>query len=74
MPDFTFEREVRTPYSEAYTIHENERQVGRIDIHFALDMVHVAVAVDEAAVAAVRAPRVSTPTGSPLSRQSTSTG
>ena len=47
MPDFTFEREVRTPYSEAYTIHEAERQVGRIDIHFALDVVHVAVAVDE---------------------------
>ena len=47
MPDFTFEREVRTPYSEAYTIHEAERQVGRIDIHFARDMVHVAVAVDE---------------------------
>ena len=47
MADFTFEREVRTPYSEAYTIQENDRQVGRIDIHFADDMVHVAIAVDE---------------------------
>jgi hypothetical protein len=45
--DFNFEREVRTPYSEAYTIREDERQVGRIDIHFADGMVHVAVAVDE---------------------------
>ncbi len=47
MADFTFEREVRTPYSEAYTIQENDRQVGRIDIHFPDDMVHVAIAVDE---------------------------
>lgn len=47
MADFNFEREVRTPYSEAYTIREDERQVGRIDIHFADGMVHVAVAVDE---------------------------
>ena len=47
MADFTFEREVRTPYSEAYTIQEDGRQVGRVDIHFAHDMVHVAVAVDE---------------------------
>ena len=47
MPEFTFEREVRTPYSEAYTIQEGERQVGRVDIHFAGDTVHVALAVDE---------------------------
>ena len=47
MPEFTFEREVRTPYSEAYTIQEGERQVGRVDIHFAADTVHVALAVDE---------------------------
>ena len=47
MADFNFEREVRTPYSEAYTIQEDERQVGRIDIHFAHDMIHVAIAVDE---------------------------
>ena len=47
MAGFSFEREVRTPYSEAYTIREDERTVGRIDIHFADGMVHVAVAVDE---------------------------
>jgi hypothetical protein len=45
--DFTFEREVRTPYSEAYTIRENDRPVGRVDIHFADGLVHLAVAVDE---------------------------
>ena len=47
MPDFSFEREVRTPYSEAYTISEDNRPVGRVDIHFAGDVVHVAIAVDE---------------------------
>jgi len=45
--DFSFEREVRTPYSEAYTIRENDRPVGRIDIHFADGLVHLSVAVDE---------------------------
>jgi hypothetical protein len=45
--DFSFEREVRTPYSEAYTIRENDRTVGRIDIHFADGLVHLSVAVDE---------------------------
>jgi len=45
--DFNFEREVRTPYSEAYLVMEMDRQVGRIDIHFAPEMVHVAVSVDE---------------------------
>ncbi len=47
MVDFTFEREVRTPYSEAYLVMEMDRQVGRVDIHFTPEMVHVAVSVDE---------------------------
>ena len=47
MPDFSFEREVRTPYSEAYTIREDDRQVERLDIHFADGVVHLAVTVDE---------------------------
>ncbi len=47
MPDFDFEREVRTPYSEAYTILERDRSVGRIDIHFTPGMVHVTLAADE---------------------------
>ena len=47
MSDFSFEREVRTPYSEAYTIREEDRPVGRIDIHFADGVVHLAVSVDE---------------------------
>jgi len=47
MGDFSFEREVRTPHSEAYTIREDDRPVGRVDIHFANGVVHLAVAVDE---------------------------
>lgn len=47
MADFSFEREVRTPYSEAYNVLENERTVGRADIHFTYNMVHVTLAVDE---------------------------
>ena len=47
MADLKFEREVRTPYSEAYLIMEHDRQVGRVDIHFTPAMVHAAVSVDE---------------------------
>ena len=47
MADLNFEREVRTPYSEAYLVMEHDRQVGRVDIHFTPEMVHVAVSVDE---------------------------
>ena len=50
MPDFNFQREVRTPYSEAYTILDGERPVGRADIHFAFNLVHVTLAVDESLV------------------------
>ena len=47
MANLRFEREVRTPYSEAYLVMEQERQVGRVDIHFTPEMVHIAVSVDE---------------------------
>jgi len=47
VPDFKFEREVRTPFSEAYLIQQGDRQVGRLDIHFTDEMVHVALAADE---------------------------
>jgi hypothetical protein len=45
--EFDFEREVRTPYSEAYTILEDDRAIGRVDIHFSFSVVHVTLAVDE---------------------------
>ena len=47
MAEFSFQREVRTPSSEAYMIMELDRQVGRVDIHFTNEMVHVAIAADE---------------------------
>ena len=47
MADLNFEREVRTPYSEAYLVMEQDRQVGRVDIHITPEMVHVAVSVVE---------------------------
>ena len=47
MADLSFEREVRTPYSEAYLVMELDRQVGRVDIHFTPEMFHVAISVDE---------------------------
>ena len=47
MTEFDFEREVRTPYSEAYTILEADRLVGRVDIHLAFSLVHATLVVDE---------------------------
>ncbi|HZP57889.1 MAG TPA: hypothetical protein VFC53_10100 [Dehalococcoidia bacterium] len=34
MPDYHFERESRTPFSEAWTIEDGGDAVGRVDIHF----------------------------------------
>ena len=40
MAKFYFEREARTPFSECYTVLEDEDTVGRLDIHFADAVVH----------------------------------
>ena len=34
MPEFHFERESRTPYSEAWTVEDGGDPVGRVDLHF----------------------------------------
>ena len=47
MAALRLEREVLTPYSEAYLVMELGRQVGRVDIRFTPEMVNVAVSVDE---------------------------
>ena len=48
MVEFDFERECRTPYSECYTILDNEeRNVGRVDIHFADTIIHATLNVAE---------------------------
>ncbi len=47
MADFNFTREARTPYSECYTILEDDSTVGRIDIHYADNVVHATMTVGE---------------------------
>ena len=46
--DFRFEREVRTPYSEVFTILEGEEALlGRLDVHYAGNLVHASLFVTE---------------------------
>jgi hypothetical protein len=47
MPEYRFERECRTPYSEAYLITFNEEGVGRVDLHFTPTIVYATLCVDE---------------------------
>ena len=47
MSDYYFERECRTPYSEAYNILEAEAPVGRLDLHFTSSIVHATLCVVE---------------------------
>ncbi len=48
MTDYRFERECRTPYSEAYVIAIGEEQmVGRIDLHFTSSIVNATLCVGE---------------------------
>ncbi|MDA1349060.1 MAG: hypothetical protein O3A47_09370 [Chloroflexi bacterium] len=47
MANFYFERECRTPYSECYTILEDDSTVGRVDIHFADTVVHATLNIGE---------------------------
>jgi len=47
MSRFYFERECRTPYSECYTVMEDDNPVGRLDIHFTTAVVHATLSVAE---------------------------
>lgn len=48
MSDYTFERELRTPYSEAYSIEIEGEPIGRVDLHFAASTaVHATLCVPE---------------------------
>ena len=47
MASFTFERECRTPYSECYTVLEEDTTVGRVDIHFTSTLIHATLGVNE---------------------------
>lgn len=47
MPDYRFERECRTPNSESYSIMEDGRKIGRVDLHFTYDVVESTLVVPE---------------------------
>jgi hypothetical protein len=47
MADYQFERESRTPQSEALIILDGDQQIGRVDLHFGRDMVHATLCVPE---------------------------
>ncbi len=47
MAEYDFEREARTPYSECYTVVENDRSVGRLDVHFAAPIIHATLNINE---------------------------
>ena len=40
MSDYTYNRQVRTPYSESYEIRQGELRVGRVELHFAAEDVY----------------------------------
>jgi hypothetical protein len=47
MPDFAFQRLLRTPYSEAYVIEGEEGPVGRLDLHYGAGLVHGTLAISD---------------------------
>lgn len=47
MARYIFERECRTPFSECYTVVDDDEPVGRVDIHFAEVMIHSTVSIGE---------------------------
>ena len=47
MAQFYFEREVRTPNGECYTILEDGKPIGRLDLHFVPGMVPGTMIVSE---------------------------
>ena len=42
-----FERECRTPYSEVYTILDDDIPQGRFDVHYAGNLIHATLCVSE---------------------------
>jgi len=47
MADYGFERECRTPYSEVYTVLDEDEPIGRLDIHLTPAVVHATLCIDE---------------------------
>jgi hypothetical protein len=47
MPRYEFERESRTPYSEALLITADGTEMGRVDLHYGLDIVNATLCVPD---------------------------
>lgn len=47
MARFHFQRESRTPQSEAYVVYAEDRPIGRVDLHFGPDVVNGTICVPE---------------------------
>ena len=47
MPRYEFEREARTPYSEAFVITADGNDIGRVDIHYGPDIVNATLCVPD---------------------------
>ena len=48
MAEYRFVREVRTPYSEAYSVEDDEHSLGRVDVHFTSSAAHAILAIHSA--------------------------
>ena len=49
MPRYQFERQARTPNSEAFIIRDGEDDAGRVDIHYGSEVVTATLCVAESA-------------------------
>ena len=47
MPHYHFERESRTSHSESFVIYSDEKELGRVDIHYATDVTRATVCLPE---------------------------
>lgn len=45
MPSYNFERETRTPQSEAFVIEANGDEIGRVDIHYSSSTAYATLCV-----------------------------
>ena len=45
MPTYNFERETRTPQSEAFVIEANGDEIGRVDLHYAVSTAYATLCV-----------------------------
>ena len=47
MPRYHFERESRTPPSEAFVVYADDNAIGRVDIHYGTDLANATLCVPD---------------------------